>query len=76
VNVTHGPPCQTRVIQTIKGEATRGPDDTRQGDHARPGLPCAGTGAKALQRYHCGVKRSLMWLAGLLDAISWECRKG
>jgi len=28
------------------------------GDYARPGLPCAGKGAKAQQRYHCEGKRS------------------
>jgi len=34
-------------METIKGEATQ-PDDTRHDNHACPGLPCAGTGAKAL----------------------------
>ena len=34
-------------------------------DYARPKLPCVGTGAKALQRHHCGVKRSQEVLAGL-----------
>jgi len=37
--------------------------DDRPGDYARSGLPCAGTGAKALQCYHCGLRRSLGRLA-------------